>query len=103
MMDMVRGREVSRAGSTDHATGHAIAAAILRISQFAPPDQARRMRSMVKEYFLDDSALKWSAGGSIEQLMAVHTLLADQDVPRRGDLSGSWFFGGMDPGAHPSA
>jgi hyaluronate lyase len=103
LMDMVRGREVSRAGATDHAIGHNIAASILRVSQFAPPEQARRMRSAVKYHFLNDSALKWSSGGSIEQLMAVHDLLADKSVPSRGDFSGSWVFGGMDRVAHQRA
>jgi hyaluronate lyase len=103
MMDMVRGREVARAGSTDHAIGHNIARAILRVSQFAPSEQARRMRSAVKEYFLADSALKWSAGASIEQIMAVYSLLADENVPRRGGFSGSWVFGGMDRVAHQRA
>ena len=103
MMDMVRGREISRSGTPDHDTGHTIAASILRISQFAPPDEARRMRSMVKEYFLGDSAMKWSAGRSIEQIMAVHSLLANPDVPRRGDLVGSRVFGGMDRVAHQRA
>lgn len=103
MMDMVRGREVSRSGSTDHAIGHNIAASILRVSQFAPPDDAQRMRSMVKEYLLSDSALRWSSGVSLEQIMAMHALLADKGTPRRGDWRGSWIFGGMDRVAHERA
>jgi hyaluronate lyase len=100
MMDMVRGREASRSGTTDHVSGHTSAAAILRISQFAPADDARRMRSMLKELALSDTSMKWSSGGSIEQIQAFHALLEDKSVQRRGDLHGSWVFASMDRVAH---
>jgi hyaluronate lyase len=103
MMDMVRGREVSRSSSTDHATGHSVAASILRVSQFAPSQQAQRMRSLVKEQLLSDTAMSNFAGRSIEQIMAIHALLADNSVPRRGDLRGGWIFAGMDRAVHQRA
>ena len=103
MMDMVRGREVSRSGTTDHATGHSVAASILRISQFAPPELAQRMRSLVKEQLLSDTVVSNFAGRSIEQIMAIHALLADNSVPRRGNLRGGWIFAGMDRAVHQRA
>ena len=99
-MDMLRGREISRSGSADHAIGHRAATAILRASMFAPADAARRMRSLVKEWLRGDTSRAWSASKSIEQLMTIRRLLDDQDVTLRGDITGSWVFAGMDRAVH---
>ena len=99
-MDMLRGREVSRSGSPDHAIGHRTATAILRVSMFAPADAARRMRSLVKEWFRGDTSRAWSSSKSIEQLMTIRGLLDDEAVTPRGELTGSWVFAGMDRAVH---
>ncbi|MBS1825435.1 MAG: polysaccharide lyase 8 family protein [Acidobacteria bacterium] len=100
MMDMVRGREVSRSGSTDHAVGHSTAAAVLRVAQFAPPGIAASMRAMVKEWYLSDTSRDWATGRTIEEIMAIRRLLSDAGVPRRGEGIGSWVFAGMDRIVH---
>ncbi|MBL8179431.1 MAG: polysaccharide lyase 8 family protein [Bryobacterales bacterium] len=100
MMDMVRGREVSRSGSTDHAVGHATAASILRVSQFAPAELAASMRSMLKAFYLSDDSRDWAAGRSMEEIMAIRQLLNDSAVERRGELTGSWVFASMDRIVH---
>jgi hyaluronate lyase len=100
MMDMVRGREISRSGSTDHAVGHSTAAAILRISQFAHPDVAAYARPMLKEWYLSDSSRNWASNRSIEQIMAIRRLLDDPSILRRGERLGSWVFAGMDRVVH---
>jgi hyaluronate lyase len=100
MMDMVRGREISRAGGGDHGAGHTVAAAILRLSQIAPAGTAVKMQSMVKEWMLSDTSHDWSAGVAPDEVMPLSHLLADSAIPARGELLGSWIFGGMDRVVH---
>ena len=100
MMDMVRGREVSRAGSGDHWAGHSTAEAILRLSQHAPAGPAVKMQSMIKEWLVSDTSRDWSAGIALDEVMPLSRLLADSGIPARGELLGSWIFAGMDRVAH---
>jgi len=100
MMDMQRGREISRSGSPDHAVGHTTAAAILRMSQFAPAEIKPRLKAMLREWYLSDTSRDWATSRSIGQIMAIRRLLDDEAVARRGELLGSWMFAGMDRVAH---
>ena len=100
MMDMVRGREVSRAGSGDHGAGHATAAGIFRLSQLAPAAPAAKMQSLVKEWLVSDTSRDWSAGIALDEVMPLSRLLADSGIPARGELLGSWIFAGMDRVVH---
>ena len=99
-MDMVRGREVSRAGAGDHGAGHSSAAGILRLSQLAPASTAAKMQSMVKEWLASDTSRDWSAGVALDEIMPLSHLLGDAGIPARGELLGSWVFGGMDRVVH---
>ena len=103
MMDMVRGREISRSGSPDHAAGHSAAAGILRVSQFAPKDQAAEMRRMLKQWYLSDTSRDWSTSRSLNQVMAISRLLADDTVEPAGEPRGSWIFAAMDRVVHRRA
>ena len=100
MMDMVRGREISRAGSGDHGAGHSTAGGILRLSEHAPPDVAGRMRSMVKEWLVSDTSRDWSTGIALDEVTPLSRVLADNNIPARGELLGSWIFAGMDRAVH---
>ncbi|MGN6556234.1 MAG: hyaluronate lyase, partial [Verrucomicrobiota bacterium] len=61
MMDLVRGREVSRS-TTDHARGQSVMETILSISRFAPAEDAARMRAMVKYWAQVDTTASFVAG-----------------------------------------
>ncbi|MBI4904454.1 MAG: polysaccharide lyase 8 family protein [Acidobacteria bacterium] len=100
MMDMVRGRELSRSGSLDHAVGHGTASAILRLSSFAPSEIAPRMKAMLREWYISDTARNWATGRTTEQIMAIRRLLDDDSVAPRGELIGSWVFASMDRVVH---
>ena len=100
MMEMVRGREVSRSGSPDHATGHTTAAAILLLSHFAPPETAARWKAMLREWYLADTSRDWATSRSVFQIMAIRRLLEDEEAGRRGELLGSWVFAAMDRVVH---
>lgn len=86
MMDMVRGREVSRAGGGDHGAGHSTAAAVLRLAQLAPAATGARMQSMVKEWLASDGSRDWASGMPLDRLGPLSRLLADNAIPARGEL-----------------
>lgn len=100
MMDMVRGREISRSGSPDHAVGHTTAAAILRMTSFARPETAAPLKAVLREWYLSDapratgppagrSSRSWRSGG-----------FSDEASNGRGELLGSWVFAAMDRVVH---
>ena len=100
MMDMVRGREVSRSGSPDHGSGHAAAGGILRLSQLAPEATAVKMKSMVKAWLAGDSSRDWASGIALDEIAPLSRLLADNGIPAGSELLGSWIFAGMDRVVH---
>ena len=55
MMDMVRGREVSRPGAGDRGTGHSILVSMFMLSQSAPEPERSRLQSAVKQQALEDT------------------------------------------------
>lgn len=54
IMDMVRGREISRSYQSDHMAGHVVINAIIQLSQFAPSTNAAAFKSMVKYWIQQD-------------------------------------------------
>ena len=55
MMDMVRGREISRKGYGDRASGHSVLVSMLKLSDVAPDDEKARLRSVIKAHMLADT------------------------------------------------
>jgi hyaluronate lyase len=112
VMDMVRGREISRVGGGDHGAGHSVSAAILRLSEIAPPSAAAKMRSMLKEWLagdtsgdwsewlVSDASRDWSTGIALDEITPLSRLLADRGISARGELPGSWIFAAMDRVVH---
>ena len=54
MMDMVRGREISRPGAGDRGTGHSILVSMFMLSQSAPEPERSRLQGVVKQQALED-------------------------------------------------
>jgi hyaluronate lyase len=100
MMDMVRGREISRYAFQDHAVGHLTMAAILRISQFAPPADAARMKSMLKYWIQADTFRNFYASGPIDNTILAKEIMADQSIVPRGELIEHKQFSNMDRAVH---
>ena len=98
--DSVRGREISRSGSSPQGTGHGILQAILQTSQFAPPADAARMRSMVKYWAQSDTVRNFVANTPLPLLTAAKQLMADTNTVPRGELIGHYHFGEMDRVIH---
>lgn len=98
--DLVRGREVSRSGSTPQGTGHSILQNILRVSQFAPAADSARMRSMVKYWALSDTVRNFTNSVPLQVLADAKALMADSTTVPRGELLGHYHFGEMDRVIH---
>lgn len=98
--DFVRGREISRSGSSPQGTGHSILQSVLQVSQFAPAADAARMRSMVKYWAQSDTVRNFVANTPLPLLTAAKQLMADTNTASRGELIGHYHFGDMDRVIH---
>lgn len=103
MMAMMQGREVSRSGSSEHGTGHNVMQSILRVAEFAPPEDRVRMRAMVKYWAESDTSRSFVGTAPLALMADAQRLLADPAVTTRGELRGSFVFGSMDRVAHLGA
>jgi len=99
MMDMVRGRNISRYYQDDHDAGHTAIQAILRISRFAPSADAARMKSMVK-YWIQKDTFHSFMEGPIEMIVLGKALLSDSSVAPRGELTTFRQYANMDRTVH---
>lgn len=85
-MDMFRGRNISRQVNQDHEVGHSAIAAILRLSQSAPPPYAAAFRRIVKAELLADTYRSFYAGMPPEKIRLTQALMADPAVVPRPPL-----------------
>ncbi|MBB6637696.1 polysaccharide lyase family 8 super-sandwich domain-containing protein [Cohnella thailandensis] len=96
MMDMVRGREISRNYAQDHAVGHAVIAAIIRLSQFAPEPHASAFKSMAKGWIQDDTFSSFYSDASPEMIALAKGIVADSAISPPAPLNKVRQFAGMD-------
>jgi hyaluronate lyase len=95
MMDMVRNREISRAGGQDHITGRQVIRALITLSGVLPAGQKERALSMLK-YFIENDTEKQiyndPIGWFLEYYVALphileaKNILADDSIVSRGEL-----------------
>ena len=100
IMDHTRGREISRAGSTDHAAGHPTLTALARVAQFAEPTDAVRFRSLVKGHLQSDAFRPYLNSANLSAAGLVKPLLDDASLPAAPALTGCFVFSGMDRIVH---
>lgn len=100
IMDHTRGREISRAGSTDHASGHPTLTALARVAQFADPAAAVRFRSLVKGHIQSDAFRNYLNSANLSAAGLVKPLLDDAALPAAPALAGCFVFSGMDRIVH---
>ncbi|MBI5773280.1 MAG: hypothetical protein HZA89_06000, partial [Verrucomicrobia bacterium] len=100
MMDMTRGRAISRRSSQDHSIGAGILQSILRLSEFAPTNDALRLRGLVKYSAQVDTFRSFSNNIPLMQLTDLRQLMDDTNSAPRGELLGHWTFGSMDRAVH---
>jgi len=100
MWDFVRGREISRSGSSPQGVGHSVLQNALLISKFAPAEEAARLRSMVKAWALSDTVRSFVGSTPLPLLADAKALMADSNTTPRAELIGHYAFGEMDRVVH---
>lgn len=100
MMAMTQGREASRSGSTEHATGHGVMQSILRLAHFAPAADRSRLHAMIKALARADTSRSFTAQAPLPLIPEIQKLLADPDVLPREDLRHCRIYGSMDRVVH---
>lgn len=100
MMDMVRGREISRAKSQDHIIGHGIINGLLQVCQFAPADKATRIKSLVKYMLQEDTFRDYFAFAPVYLLGLARQIKEDASIEPRGELVTSKLYPNMDRAVH---
>ncbi|MBU8538899.1 polysaccharide lyase 8 family protein [Falsiroseomonas tokyonensis] len=104
VMDMVRGREISRAWCSDHGKGHMALRALLLLAEIAPPAEATLFRGTVKHHILADRARDFFAFDPLFEpeniplglLEQARLLCEDPAIPALPPPAGSVIFIEMD-------
>ena len=86
LMDMVRGREISRQISQTNSKGMGAVVSIARLSQFAPPEDAARLKSIVKYMVQENTYVNIYEKASIEMIQVIKDIMNDDTVISRGAL-----------------
>lgn len=101
LMDMVRGRAISRDFLQDHQAGHSIIKTVIRMAQFAPEPYAEKYKSMAKNWLQEDTQLDYfSNASSFRDMVLAKNLLENQDIIPRGELDFHKTFASMDRVVH---
>jgi hyaluronate lyase len=100
MMDIVRGRAISRNSSPDHAAGHTVIAALLRITLFASPDDAGPLRGAIKRWLQDDTSRDFATSLPLDLIAEARRILDDDSVVPAGPPSASVIYASMDRAVH---
>src|SRR5690606_30987027 len=96
MMDMVRGREISRYTEEDHVVGHQAIRGILRLSEIAPSADALAFKRMVKGWIQSDSYRNFLEHAPITYMTLADEILSDSSITPADDLVMYQQFAGMD-------
>ncbi|WP_057315571.1 polysaccharide lyase family 8 super-sandwich domain-containing protein [Paenibacillus sp. Soil766] len=96
VMDMSRGREISRSYATDHITAQRITRAVIRLSQLAPLAHTTLFKSMIKYWIQADTYLNFYLGNSIDYIVLAKNIVQDAGVTPRGEQVSFKQFASMD-------
>ena len=101
IFDLVRGRDIGNANVGPSADG--MLDSILQIAQVAPPADAARMKSMIKEWALSDYTRDFVSNRGLPTLTLAKQMMNDPDIVRRGELINHYTFAEMDRVIHLGA
>ncbi|WP_055108599.1 polysaccharide lyase family 8 super-sandwich domain-containing protein [Paenibacillus ihumii] len=97
IMEMVSGRAVSRYNNNTRGAVWTI----LRLAQYAPPEQAAYYKSMVKDWVISDKTMpNMYEGMQIRDIVLFKKLMSDTSIVPRGDLIAHRPFSAMDRIVH---
>lgn len=100
MMDMSRGREISRIAFQDHVTGHFVMQALIRIAQFAPFADSLAIRGLVKEWIAGDTYRSFYDDATINMIVLAKEIASDPSVVARSVSPANHQFVRMDRTVH---
>ncbi|WP_438483321.1 polysaccharide lyase family 8 super-sandwich domain-containing protein [Oleiharenicola lentus] len=97
MMDMMRGREVSRYDSPSHKAGRKAVGAFIRAAQTASAADASHYKSLVKHWLQVDNTLGSTyAGLTLSQIIVAESIVADGAVTPQPETPGFLVYPVMD-------
>ncbi|HTB84791.1 MAG TPA: polysaccharide lyase 8 family protein [Candidatus Sulfotelmatobacter sp.] len=102
MMDMTRGRAMSRYSDQDQVAGDAVMRWILTLaaSPFPAAGDAQKMQGIVKYLAQSDTFLVLTNNIGLAQLAIAEQLMTNTAVTPRGELFAHWSFASMDQMVH---
>ncbi|WNR44052.1 polysaccharide lyase 8 family protein [Paenibacillus roseipurpureus] len=102
MMDMVRGRQISRSNDSDHASGHKAIAAITRLTQVAPTGDSLAFKKMIKYWIQSDTNNDFYTDPAItiNMITIVKSIMGDSSITPSSELQGYFQFPSMDRTVH---
>jgi len=100
MMDMVRGRGISRVNSSDHGSGHGTVAALLRLTESGPTEDAARLRGVIKRWLQDDTSRDPYASVPLDLIGEARRILNDPSIAAAAPPTASHIFASMDRVIH---
>jgi hyaluronate lyase len=86
IMAMTQGREMAQPSREPHKIGHQAIHPFVRLSQFAPPEDAARYKSMVKYWIEADSFRSFYEDVPSDIAAIAHGIVNDSKVVSRGEL-----------------
>ena len=101
VFDLVRGREAGRSNASPNGNG--MMDSILQIAQFAPPDDALRMKRLIKEWTQKDYTRNFVTSRGLPTLELAKALMNDAGITPRGELLAHYTFAEMDRVIHLGA
>jgi hyaluronate lyase len=96
MMDMSRGREISRNYTQDHDAGHLVMQGILRLSQFAPAADAAAYKQMIKAWIQADTFSSFYTNAPVNMIALAKAIMNDSSIAPASELVKYQQFSGMD-------
>lgn len=100
LMDMVRGREMSRHGAQDLSVAVDVMVSIIRLSEVAPSADAHAFKSMIKYWLQLDTDKTFMKDVPVDMVIAANEILTDASITARDELTTHRQFPGMDRAVH---
>lgn len=100
LMDMVRGREISRHGTQDLDVAVDVLEAVIRLSDIASPTDADAFEGMVKYWLQLDTDKTFHEQAPVDLIVAANEILGDPSITARGELTTNRQFSAMDRTVH---
>ncbi|MCC3355344.1 polysaccharide lyase family 8 super-sandwich domain-containing protein [Bacillus sp. REN16] len=97
LMDMVRGRAISRSFLQDHQAGQTIIKTVIRMAEFAPEPYAQKYKAMAKFWIEEDEYYNYFKNTSnFKDYSLAQDLINDASVISRGELDLHVTYANMD-------